>query len=235
MTPFFFSSVQGNIAIIEGEEARHCLKVMRHRVGEHVYGIDGQGNMLEGSISSTGKDSVTVAIMGRTSEWGEKPQQITLAVSMLHKPDRFEWLLEKCVELGATRIQVYSGKHTVKTGVRIDRLERILMAALKQCLRSRMPKIEDVGDFLNALPGMKSEINLIAHGPTGLPPSEWSAGIAKAHSVTILIGPEGDFAQDEIDEAVKGGFTPVSLGQNRLRSETAAIHLLGIVKHHMGY
>lgn len=235
MTPFFFNSIQGNLATIEGEEARHCLKVMRHRVGEHVIGIDGQGNMLEGSISATGKDSVTVSIMGRTAEWGEKPQQITLAVSMLHKPDRFEWLLEKAVELGANRILVYHGKHTVKTGVRIDRLERILMAALKQCMRSRMPKIEDVGDFRLSLPGMMSEVNLIAHGPTGLAPAEWSPSLQKAKSVSILIGPEGDFAQEELDAAKESGFTPVSLGENRLRSETAAIHLLGIVKHHIGY
>jgi 16S rRNA (uracil1498-N3)-methyltransferase len=235
MTPFHFSHIEGNNAFISGEEAKHCLKVMRHRVGEHVVGIDGHGFMVSGLIVETGKDYVKVEIRQKVENWGEKEQKITLAVSMLHKPDRFEWLLEKSVELGVDRIAVYTGKHTVKTGVRIDRMERILVAALKQSMRSRLPEIVEAGELKRSLPKLLSEVNLIAHGPSGQTGDSWSQSLGGASSVTLLIGPEGDFAPDELEAALQSGFLPVSLGANRLRSETAAIHLLGIAKFLMGY
>lgn len=235
MTPFLFSTVSADHAELLDEEARHCLKVMRHRAGEHVFGVDGHGQMLECRIVATHRDRVELEIVARHAEWGEKPLQVILGVSMLHKPDRFEWLLEKSVELGANKIVVYAGKHTVKTGVRIDRLERILQAALKQCMRSRMPTLLDAGPLAAALPLLQADIQLIAHAGTGMPGHTWGPGIAQASSVSILIGPEGDFAEEELAACQQSGFTAVQLGQNRLRSETAAIHLLGLVKHWAGY
>lgn len=235
MTPFLFSKVTEKTAELHGDEAKHCMKVMRHRAGEHVIGVDGKGKMLECRILGTIRDIVELEIVSVVEGWGEKDLQITLGVSMLHKPDRFEWLLEKSVELGANRIVVYAGKHTVKTGVRIDRLERILQAALKQCMRSRMPLLVDGGNFFQALPLLASDVKLIAHAGTGTNTWDWAGGIQSSGSISLLIGPEGDFAEEELEAASKAGFQAVGLGQNRLRSETAAIHILGLVKHHAGY
>lgn len=235
MTPFIFSSVSENRALLEGEEARHCLKVMRHRPGERVIGVDGKGTMLSCIILETHKDAVTLEILERELNWGEKPLQVSLAVSLLHKPDRFEWLLEKAVELGVNKIVPYVGKHTVKTGMRLDRMERIMLAALKQCMRSRLPELLDAQPLAQALRAMPADVRLMAH-IEGQPMAE-ALGIQlrAASSVALLIGPEGDFAPEELQAAATAGFQHVHLGSNRLRSETAAIHLLSVVKHLAGY
>lgn len=221
--------------MLEGEEARHCLKVMRHRPGERVIGVDGKGMMLSCLILETHKDAVTLEILEREAEWGEKPLQVWLAVSLLHKPDRFEWLLEKAVELGVNKIVPYVGKHTVKTGMRLDRMERILLAALKQCMRSRMPEILDAQPLAQALRAMPADLRLMAHIEGQALEEGFAAQVRQAGSVALLIGPEGDFAPEELEAAAAAGYQHVRMGQNRLRSETAAIHMLSVVKHLAGY
>jgi len=235
MTPFVFSEIQGRTAYLRGDEAKHCQKVMRKRKGEDVIGIDGKGWMYRAMIVGQGKGEVELEILDREEHWGEKKQQIQLLVSPLHKPDRFEWLVEKAVELGVNSIVPYVGKHTVKTGVRIDRLERIAMAALKQSMRSRLPEIGLPVAFEDALEEVNGDIRLVGHGPSGLPMAAQMGRLGTAGSCTILVGPEGDFAEEELEMALAAGFEPVQLGENRLRSETAAVHLLGLVKFAMGY
>lgn len=235
MTPFIFSSVSETRAMLEGEEARHCLKVMRHRPGERVIGVDGKGTMLSCIILETHKDTVILEILEREAEWGEKPLQVWLAVSLLHKPDRFEWLLEKAVELGVNKIVPYVGKHTVKTGMRLDRMERILLAALKQCMRSRMPELMDAQPLAHALRAMPADVRLMAHIEGQPVDAALASRLSTAKSVALLIGPEGDFAPEELATAASAGFQHIHLGTNRLRSETAAIHMLSVVKHLAGY
>ena len=235
MTPFFFSDISGNRVTLYDEEAKHCVKVMRKREGEDVIGIDGKGNMYVAQIEELGKRKAFLRIISQEKDWGEKPQQISLLVSPLHKVDRFEWLAEKAVELGVNQIIPYIGTHTVKTGVRVDRLERICMAALKQCLRSRLPEIHEPMGLEEAIEIAEADIKLMGHGPSGKVFSGLQSEIGKSNSVAILIGPEGDFDDRELAIAKEAGFHSVSLGNNRLRSETAAIHLLGLVKQTMGY
>ena len=100
MTPFIFSDIEGSRAFLYGEEAKHCKKVMRKRAGEDILGIDGKGKMYRARIKALDKHQIELEIHGEKFDWGEKPQYIRLLVSPLHKPDRFEWLLEKSVELG---------------------------------------------------------------------------------------------------------------------------------------
>ena len=235
MTPFYISQSDSKTAFLLGEEARHCVKVMRKKTGDHIIGVDGKGNMLVGKIVGMKKQLVELKVLEQKSEWGEKSQQIYLLVSPLHKADRFEWLLEKATELGVTHILPYVSKHTVKTGIRLDRLERIMVSAMKQCMRSRLPKLEEVQMLEDAILAIDAEVRLMGHGPTGQPFSEVGPAIAKASSIAILVGPEGDFAEQELQFAQEAGFLPLSLGENRLRSETAAIHMMGLVKHYAGY
>lgn len=237
MTPFIFSDLdlKAQTAWLYGDEAKHCVKVMRKRPGEAVIGIDGRGWMHSARIKSTTRQGIEVAIESSVENWGEKPQQIRLLVSPLHKADRFEWLVEKAVELGVTTIAPYLGKHTVKTGLRLDRLERIAIAALKQSMRSRLPEILEPVVLEEALEAAEGEVRLLGHGPSGLPFAGFAAEVGAAGAVDLLIGPEGDFDEGELDLAQAAGFRAVGLGLNRLRSETAAIHLLGLVKSAMAY
>lgn len=235
MTPFYITSVVGDVARLLGEEAHHCIKVMRKKVGDDIIGIDGAGQMLVCKVKSLGREEVGLQVISRQLDWGEKNQQIFLLISPLHKPDRFEWLVEKAVELGVTHIVPYVGKHTVKTGIRMDRMERIMVAALKQCMRSRLPVFHAPVGFDEALAFSKADIALVAHADLGKPIDSQTLPFATARSASLLIGPEGDFAPEELETALAHQYHPVSLGHNRLRSETAAIHLLGITKFLFGY
>ena len=235
MTPFYISKVIGDTAVLDGEEAHHCLKVMRKKLGEEIIGIDGAGAMLVCRLLGVARDQVQLEIVERHVGWGEKSQRIALLVSPLHKPDRFEWLIEKAVELGATDIYPYFGKHTVKTGFRKDRMERIMAAALKQSMRSQLPTLHEPAPLQKVLAPHTETLSLVGHAELGKPLASYAIAYDQVQSVRILIGPEGDFAPEEMDAAMAAGFLPLSLGANRLRSETAAIHLLGIVKHCLGY
>ena len=235
MTPFYVERLEGDSAFLTGEEAHHCIKVMRKKAGDEIIAIDGLGNMLVCKVLTIGKDNLALHVVERHPGWGEKPQRIYLLISPLHKPDRFEWMVEKSVELGVTDIVPYVGKHTVKTGIRKDRMERIMVAALKQCMRSKLPDFHEPEQLKKAIKVADAEIKLIAHAELGSPLQNLSLDWETAKSVMILIGPEGDFAQEELDDALAGGFKAVSLGKNRLRSETAAIHLLGLVKNFTMY
>lgn len=235
MTPFYISQVAGDTAFLLGEEAHHCIKVLRKKVGDEIIGIDGAGQMLVCKVRALGRDQMELQVLERHLGWGEKQQRIYLLISPLHKPDRFEWLVEKAVELGVTDIVPYVGKHTVKTGLRADRMERIMIAALKQCMRSQLPVLHDPVSLTKAMAIAQAEIALVAHADLGQPIGHAQFPFATAAAASILIGPEGDFAPEELAEALAAGYRPVTLGQNRLRSETAAIHLLGLVKFFFGY
>lgn len=235
MTPFIFTSVTDKTALLEGDEARHCLKVMRHRAGERVIGIDLKGQMLACRIVDTGRDIVYLEIAERFPEWGEKPLQVWIGISVLHKPDRFEWLVEKAVELGVNRIVPYVGKHTVKTGMRLDRMERIVQAAMKQCMRSRMPELLETQSLREGLDSLQADVRLCAHIDGVAMDVAVGEGIKTAGSVALLVGPEGDFAAEELALVAGQGFKHVNLGSNRLRAETAAIHLMSVLKHLAGY
>lgn len=235
MVPFYFHQITGKDAFLTGDEARHCMKVMRNKAGDRVVGIDGNGNMYSCIIAEITKREVRLDIVEKTENWGEKEQQVTLLVSPLHKADRFEWLIEKAVELGVTRIIPYLGKHTVKTGMRSERLERIMQSALKQSLRSRMPALEELCLLEDALALIGETPLVMAHGGAERHIADMSAEIRAAKQLALLVGPEGDFAEEELEAALAQGAHLVSLGTNRLRSETAAIHLLGAIKVFMGY
>ncbi|HEX2899398.1 MAG TPA: RsmE family RNA methyltransferase, partial [Bacteroidia bacterium] len=167
MTPFYIERLLGDKAYLTGEEAHHCIKVMRKKVGDEVIAIDGHGHKLVCRVQALAKDSLELQVVSREEGWGEKSQRVHLLISPLHKPDRFEWLIEKAVELGVTDIVPYVGKHTVKTGVRMDRMERIMVAALKQSMRSKLPTIHEPAAFGKALVMAKASVSLVAHADLG--------------------------------------------------------------------
>lgn len=235
MTPFYISEIQGNTGILLGEEARHCVKVLRLKVGDQVVAVDGKGNMFQGEIERLGKERVEFSLDQRTQDWGEHGRRIRVWASPLHKADRFEWLVEKAVELGATEICPYLSIRTVKTGFRVDRMERIAIAATKQCKRSRTPIVHEPVPLALALADTSADLRLIAWMQASAPLTEVQEKVASTQFVDLFIGPEGGFSDEEAESALAAGLVPVSLGENRLRTETAAIHLLSATKVFMQY
>lgn len=236
---FFTNEISSNSAVLREDEARHCVKVLRHQPGDRIHITNGQGTIWEAVITHTDKKEVTVTFEKEISEFGEHGFTITLIFSPLRLKDRFEWLVEKAVELGVTDLIPVRCERTdkYKASFKPDRVKTILLTATKQCLRSKIPQLHPYQSLESVLQTVQSQesLHLIARSdaPEGIP--SLSTKIEDSREISLLIGPEGDFTDTEYELAISKGFHPIHLGHQRLRSETAAIYGLGAIKLFKGY
>jgi len=238
MQIFLAELIGHNQALLRGSEAHHCTRVLRHRAGDVIHCIDGRGNKYVGTIERVEKEEVLLRLDEREREWGEKSCHICLGVSPLRLKDRFEWLVEKAVELGVNEIvPVVCARTFPHRGKwKPARLENILLTATKQCKRSRIPQLHpplSLPDFLQRQPAALALMGY-CEAPTSLKQVLKQAPEAPA-SVVVLIGPEGDFSQEEVAKAQAAGYRPVHFGPGRLRTETAVAFLLSVLKWEWGY
>ena len=224
-------------AILHAEETRHCVKVLRHREGDEIFATEGDGNMYKAKIISFDKNGCQLKIIETYKNFGEHAYRISLAVSPLRLKDRFEWMMEKAVELGVTDVIPLRCQRTdtYKAKFKQNRIETILMTALKQSKRCRLPVLHELTDFESWIKQEHPGLNLMGWCETDAPLQDHSPQIKETDQINLLIGPEGDFTDDEVKMAQKAGFLPISLGENRLRTETAAIFGLSIIKFLKGY
>lgn len=223
-------------AILEADEARHCLKVLRHRTGDILHAIDGAGVYYQARILGSSRNEVELEILERIEDWGEHPYRINLLVSPLRLRDRNEWLLEKAVELGVTDIFPIQSQHTVAhTGYKQERAHKIMLSALKQCKRSRLPVLHEQQTFSHYIKSSQEGLRLIAQADHAVSLGSLAPELAANDQVSLWIGPEGDFSPEELAAATAAGFRPVHLGKQRLRTETAAIHGISLIKGVKGY
>ncbi len=216
--------ISGQSVQLPTEEARHAIQVLRHQVGDVIIGVDGAGGWYQVALTETSKKHVAGQIIEEKLEVGEPTLQLTMAVGVLKNQKRFEVFVEKACELGVSRIIPLRSKRTEKPSVRKDRLQKILIAAMKQCGRSRLVTVDDVMPFdqLISMHGFAGKY--ICHEQVGSDNSFLQALPEEANKqVLIAIGPEGGFSAEEIEVADASGFSVVSLGSRRLRAETAAI------------
>ena len=230
---FFLAKIAENKAFLDEDDARHCIKVLRKKPGEPIDGVDGEGNYYRGIIESLGKDLLVMRIEEKIAGWGENDKEIICGISLLHKVDRFEWFIEKSVELGVTCIRPFISDRTVKLNIRPERIQKILISALKQCKRSRTPEFQAPVPFEDLVQEFKTESipKLIPFCNAEKKLGSMESEIRKSQKVLFLIGPEGDFTQEEIDSATACGFKPVSLGTTIMRTETAALHMLSVIRY----
>lgn len=222
---------------LSASESRHCMRALRHSIGDEINCIDGKGNMYISQIDTYNKEIVSVKLLETFSGWGEHSANVRLVVSPLRLKDRFEWLIEKSVELGVNEIFPILCQRTdkYKSKFKTARLETLILTALKQCKRSSLPTLhpsQAIDSFLNQ-PHEGSAF--VARGDSTDSLQSLSRTIQEAKTLTLLIGPEGDFTDEEMKLATDRGFQPVSLGTNRLRTETAGIYGLSIFKMIQGY
>ncbi len=209
---------------LDGSEAHHLLHVLRAKVGDHLGLFNGDGDEALAEIVNIRKRSAELRIL---EAWTvpPDPRELTLAVA-LPKGDRARWLIEKATELGVTRIiPLRTQRSVVEPGEsKLDKLEQTIIAACKQCGRSRFLRLSPLTAMVNVLKSSVCDLTLIAHPNAPLSVSQaFSRTIERARATLILIGPEGGFTDDEFSSAVASGATPVSLGPFLLRIETAAI------------
>lgn len=229
---FFYvdpKDVHGVVLIIQGDEHKHLARVLRKKVGDHIMVTDGNDHLYEVTIRSFDHNAAECEILDAKQRVNEPKNDITLAVSLLKNPARLDFIVEKATELGVRAIIPMVSERTIPRHEKHTRLEKIALAAMKQCGRSYLPKVFMLSSF-DAVVGNADDhdLRLIPHEKTEQ--SHFVGSVLKHHpnakSVLILIGPEGGFTEEELRLASDRGFIPISLGPRRLRSETAAISAL---------
>lgn len=223
--PLFYIANYDEQPVIELEEeaARHIVQVLRMKEGEHLHLTNGQGMLILAEISGTGKKHCTVRVLKRTSHPAPE-KKISIAISLVKNPSRFEWFLEKATEIGVSEIIPLICTRTEKEKFRHDRLNAICISAMLQSQQVWLPVLQEPVKFEN-MQSWKSVngINLIAHCEEGDKKGLSHLLASNSSHSLICIGPEGDFTAAEIAQALEEGFHPVSLGNTRLRTETAGI------------
>lgn len=216
---FYTQSISGVSLSLEDQEAAHCSLVLRKKVGEIIYVIDGKGNRYKSRIESVSKNVVACSIL--ETDTRTQTENITIAIAPTKNKDRLEWMVEKLVEIGVERIVLMNTKNTERTRTNINRLEKKAISAVKQSLRFYIPEIV-VMEYVDVLK-IEATAKYIAHCYPEQSKSACRLLDNKSTDTLILIGPEGDFTTQEVEQAFKLGFQGLDLGEFRLRTETAAI------------
>ncbi len=201
------------------ETSRHCAKVLRMKTGEQMNLTDGKGNLFTATVLSPDKKNTAVSI-GASAILSRPSKQVTIGISLLKNNSRFEWFLEKATEIGIHRIIPMICQRTERQHFRHDRMQGILVAAMLQSQQAWLPVLSEPLPCSEVV-SMASPQKFIAHCEAHQKQELKDA--APGREVLMLIGPEGDFSPEEISAALAHGFEPVSLGQTRLRTETAGI------------
>jgi 16S rRNA (uracil1498-N3)-methyltransferase len=225
---------------IEGDEVKHIRKVLRLKTGDKIIVFDGSGKEYEGTIVDEDRSSVMVKIQNVFSSKRESPLEVTLAQSLL-KGEKMDYLIQKATELGVKEIVPFYSSRSIpflgKSGKlkRYHRWERIAIEASKQSGRGVVPKIEPLQDFSEMLQtASQDSLRLILWEREGSNLKELLGRTVEKRRIFFIIGPEGGFCHEEIEEANKAGFLHITLGKRILRAETAGVCLLSIVQYDRG-
>lgn len=214
--------------MLDEDTARHVVQVLRMKPGEQLNLTDGKGNLLTCEISEAGKKSCTVEVKTTTNQQ-PVTKHITIAISLLKNTNRFEWFLEKATEIGVTEIIPLLCERTEKEKFRYDRLNGICISAMLQSQQVWLPVLHQPVEFSKAVTSSTAQQKFIAHCDEG--PKTQLTNYPINQSSLILIGPEGDFINDEIALALQNNFMPLSLGTTRLRTETAGVVAAALLCH----
>lgn len=206
---------------LDKEESRHVVKVLRKKEGDQLFITNGLGQLFTVEITLATDHKCLVKIVDVTHS-EPKPYQLHLAVAPTKMNDRYEWFLEKATEIGIDQITPVFCAHSERKQINHERMEKILISALKQSNQYTLPRLNPSISFKDFIQLKNNDLKLIAHCEESDRKSLKST-LQPGQNVTILIGPEGDFSPAEIDAALGAGFIPVTLGANRLRTETAAV------------
>jgi 16S rRNA (uracil1498-N3)-methyltransferase len=212
---------------IEGEEAGHISRVLRKKVGDFFEVTDGTGKGYKAEIVEMGKNDISARILEEIKVDFEIKTRVHLAVAPTKNIDRFEWMIEKAVELGVSEITPILCDRSERKIVNIERMNKLALAAMKQSGRFLLPKVNELVKMEKFK--TDSELKLIAHCEDIEEKNELNQ-LPITKSVTILIGPEGDFSPKEIEKAKMENYQPISLGKSRLRTETAAIYAMSFFR-----
>lgn len=223
MQIFYVPGITGDSCVMDEIESRHCIRVLRMPKGGHVKLVDGTGGYYEGIITDADSSACRIRITESIPGFGKRNYRLHMAVSPIKNQERFEWFIEKSVEFGIDEITPLICRNTEKHGIKTARINNIIISAMKQSLKAYKPVLNEPALFGEFIPFPHSGIKMIAHCDRGYELKRMDLVYRKGMDALILIGPEGDFSNEEIGLALKSGYTGISLGKSRLRTETAGI------------
>jgi len=223
MQLFYTNNVSEGTAAFSREESGHCLRVLRMHRGDTVHFTDGAGNIYEGIITEDDPLNMKASVTGVKKDAGKRLYRLHVAISPLKNDDRLEWFMEKAVELGIDEITPLICSRTEKKRIRKERLEGLILSAMKQSVKAFLPRLNEPLQFTEFIEKEHYETLLIACCDTQQKRKAINTAAGRGEDVLIMIGPEGDFTPEEVTLAIKSGFTPVHIGPSRLRTETAGV------------
>ena len=211
---------------LDEEESRHCIRVLRMGVGDPLSVTDGRGNLYRCEVVEADPRRCRIRVIECREQFERLPYRLTMAVAPTKNADRFEWFLEKATEVGVEAIVPLETEHSERRSFKAERGEKVITAAMKQSLKAYRPVLHPLTAFRKAVEQPFDGRKFIAH----CDPARTPAGKAylahtlqRGESALVFIGPEGDFSPAEIDLALAHGFEEITLGPQRLRTETAAV------------
>lgn len=218
---FYTPVIHSNSVMLSEEESKHAIKVLRLKLGETVILLDGQGGKHKAFIANADPKKCLITITNSELNVGKKSYKVTIAVAPTKNIDRTEWFVEKATEIGIDEIYFITCERSERKTINLDRMEKILVSAMKQSIKAYKPIIHELQSFKlfvqNCIPDSTFIAHLEEHNQVSL------TNLTLPATSCILIGPEGDFAPKEIALAYEIGIKLVTLGTSRLRTETAAL------------
>jgi 16S rRNA (uracil1498-N3)-methyltransferase len=233
---YFYAPDAQTSNLLPEEEARHALQVLRLTIGDALFLIDGKGWLYDARIAEVTGHKCVFEVVSKTKLQPTWQGHLHLAMAPTKNMERTEWFAEKATEIGFDELTLLGCAFSERRTVNVERLERILVSAMKQSHKAALPQLHDMLPFKQFVKQPFQGQKFIAHCyadaellPNGKP--FLLDAINKENDILVMVGPEGDFSVDEVKEALTAGFQPVSLGESRLRTETAAlaaVHLMNI-------
>lgn len=233
MRIFYQPEIMKGSSFLTEEESKHCIKVLRHEVGDTLEVVDGQGAKFNVRITEANPKKTLFDIINHQRK-KELSYYVHIAIAPTKQIDRTEWFLEKAIEIGVDEISFFFGRHSERKNINIERMNKKAISAMKQSLSYQLPTIklyQDLESLLSYIP--ENQEKYIAYVDFDNPVQLKNAS-KKDENAIVLIGPEGDFNEKELELAIANGFKKVSLGPNRLRTETAglvACHTLNLINN----
>ncbi len=222
MIQFYAPDIE-TTGILPESDSQHCVRVLRMKEGDQIEIIDGKGFRYRCRLIEAHSKRASVEIIEKQHVPLTWENNIIIAVAPTKHLDRMEWMVEKLTEIGVNRIIPLLCRHSERKEIKVERLEKIAISAMKQSLKTTLPIISPMTPFKDVVAGINVAQKFIAYCDPTIPRRLLSKEYSANRDTIIMIGPEGDFSIDEIKSALNNSYKPITLGDNRLRTETAAI------------